>query len=113
MAFRIAVIGAVCFLVVSGASVAFLAGRITKTLDQKTTENLDARSLQVIDMLSSYDESMRQAADRESRLLDSLFSDPIRLGSGTVRIGDLDTPTLVSGSTPLNGNLRSWIVTPR
>jgi methyl-accepting chemotaxis protein len=104
MAFRIAVIGAVCFLVVSGASVAFLAGRITKTLDQKTTENLDARSLQVIDMLSSYDESMRQAADRESRLLDSLFSDPIRLGSGTVRIGDLDTPTLVSGSTPLNGN---------
>ncbi len=104
MATRIALVGAVCFMIVSGATMLFLADRISDALDKKAQEALEGRSQQLIDMLASYDESMRVSADRDARLLNALFSEKISLGLGSIKLADLDTPVLSAGLTVLNGN---------
>jgi methyl-accepting chemotaxis protein-2 (aspartate sensor receptor) len=80
-----------------------LSGYLTRTLEARSMEELKKTNLLVVDMVDAYSSSLEQAAGRMGNLFASYFPDSFSLDDGaTVKIGDMETPTLRSGGVTLN-----------
>ncbi|MEW6115425.1 MAG: Cache 3/Cache 2 fusion domain-containing protein [Nitrospirota bacterium] len=77
----------------------------TRSLDEKSLDDLRSKTKLITDMVEVYDSSLRQNAEKLSNIFVSYFPGTFALDpAAVVKIGDTDTPVLKAGGTALNLN---------
>jgi len=105
LATRFAVAGFVLLFGILGALAVVVSTKTMSTLDARATSELAKQTDLVVDMIATYDRSLRDDAVRLGRLFASYLPEPLTVdATKTVRIGDVDAPVILHGKTPLNLN---------
>jgi methyl-accepting chemotaxis protein len=105
LATRFAIASFVLLFVVLGGLAVLVSQKTMATLDERATNELAKQTELVIDMVATYDRSLRDAAERLGRSFASAFSGKFTVDpKSTVKVGDLDAPVMRDGATTLNLN---------
>jgi methyl-accepting chemotaxis protein-2 (aspartate sensor receptor) len=103
---KISLIQVVVMAILLGGGTWAAVAMITRTLQQSVLVQLRNTNDTIINLLDGYAHEVDQEANRLSRVFASYFNGPFALyPSKTIRMGDRDVPTLMSGTRILNGDV--------
>src|SRR5262245_23187223 len=105
LATRFAVAGFVLLFGILGGLAVVVSQKTMKTMDERSTAELTKQTELVIDMVATYDRSLRDAAVRLGNSFAGAFSGKFTVDpKATVKIGGVDAPVIRDGAATLNLN---------
>jgi methyl-accepting chemotaxis protein len=105
LATRFAIIGLALLIVVLTGLTWVVSAKTGQTMDERGVRELAKQVELVVDMVETYDRSLRDAAGRISAMFAGTFPGKISVDtSKMVTVGGSDAPTIKSGDTTLNLN---------
>ena len=105
LATRFIMISSVSLMVTLGALTYLVSNKTTQTMDERSVVELNGKAEIVLQMMTTYDTNLREAAGRLGSMFSTFFPGTFSLDpTKTVDIAGTATPVLKNGGTTLNLN---------
>ncbi len=102
---KLSLVSSLLVLAVFAAVTIIVVALANNTLEERNKKGLVSRAELAVDMISAFDASSKNGAEKMAGVFTSMFTQEISLaGTATVKIGDKETPVMKHGGTVLNLN---------